>query len=84
MSTYEKDLLEIKFLSYTQVSKDLEELLKLAVNQVQRQRGLSKRTLFHRIDLTNSSTDSLTGNSSASQYLILNFCFYCRVFISEF
>lgn len=43
------------------VSKDMGELLKLAISQVQRRRGLSKCTSFERIKLTGTSTDPMTG-----------------------
>ncbi|KAI5058063.1 hypothetical protein GOP47_0026233 [Adiantum capillus-veneris] len=43
------------------VSKDMGELLKIAISQVQRRRGLSKCTSFERIKLTDSSTDPMTG-----------------------
>lgn len=39
------------------------ELLKLAISQVQRRRGLSKCTSFERIKLTGTSTDPMTGKS---------------------
>lgn len=43
------------------VSKDMGELLKIAISQVQRRRGLSKCTSFERIKLTGSNTDPMTG-----------------------
>ncbi|XP_024528327.1 protein EXECUTER 2, chloroplastic isoform X1 [Selaginella moellendorffii] len=43
-----------------QVSKELKEVIKLAVNQAQKMQSLPKTTVFHRIDVTESS-DPFTG-----------------------
>ncbi|KAH7290520.1 hypothetical protein KP509_30G051700 [Ceratopteris richardii] len=43
------------------VSKDMRELLKIAISQVQRRRGLSKCTSFQRIKITKSNKDPMTG-----------------------
>ncbi|MCO5609938.1 hypothetical protein L7F22_064173 [Adiantum nelumboides] len=57
------------------VYKDMGELLKIAISQVQRRRGLSKCTSFERIKLSGSNSDPMTGfyfMQSTSQYEDVN------------
>ena len=48
-----------------QVSREMSELLKLAVNQVQKRYVLSKCTSFERIKFLDSEADPLTGNHAS-------------------
>lgn len=44
-----------------QVSKEMGEIIRLAVSQAQRRRGLFKSTSFRRINVSESTTDPLCG-----------------------
>ena len=48
-----------------QVSREMSELLKLAVNQVQKRYALSKCTSFERIKFPDSEVDPLTGKHAS-------------------
>ena len=59
-----------------QVSKEMGEIIRLAVSQAQRRRGLFTSTNFRRINVTQSSTDPLCGKHSYFHVVFLSlFCF---------
>jgi hypothetical protein len=64
-----------------QVSKEMGEIIRLAVSQAQRRRGLFTSTNFRRINVTESSTDPLCGQYSYSHIIFFYNFPFCIQFI---
>lgn len=67
-----------------QVSKEIADIIRLAISQVQRRQGLFKCTSFSRINVSKSSTDPLSGLFLIPWFQVPTLIFLARNSVSNF